>query len=911
MQSLRHLFAYSRRLAFAAAAGLLLLNTANAQIDQSRGADPSVDYASLVQYGPWDDRNYQLTAADIGLLPEGDQYLANVPAFFKVFIRREQPQLGIFYPRSALQYFQIKFGGLMQDGVVNREGLGLHYFTDKSNPVTPKGAVKGFSPTVEVPLATGVSGNEVTVEMSPVNNMLGVAGSNQSGGQALYYTTDGALTWNLSQTNPSSCCDPTVDWGHDGTFVVQADLSSTIGVRAFRSADNGQTWSSPIVITSSGSDKEFIHVDRSTSSSYTDYVYITYHNSNTMQFVRSIDEGVSYQTPISFGSEPTGIGSDITTDPAGNIYYLYPTLGPSPAPQIRVLKSTDGGATFSAGVKVADLNGRFDFPIPSMESREAFIYVSADVDVNTGDIYVAWTDETDDSNGAGNGSASQNHGWIQVAKSTDQGANWTVLPHPHDTSDSIGSDPIDRYHPWLKVGENGVVHIGFYDTRHFADRTGVDFYYAYSADSGATWNTETRVSGTSLPNLSDGQEWGDYNGLSVVLDKLASTWTDNRSGKVAMAASGLNPAGSPTFSFTSSESTFTLCDGDTDLTTLLTVTSLLGYNQPVTLSVTNLPPVLDGESFTTNPVSPTGNSTFAFDTTSGAAGSYTLSLQAAGDEVVARGPGPQIVRTIDLPVDFFDGLPSAQTLVSPADGAINQASGTTLTWAANATASSYRVEMATDAGFTAMVYDQVVDAPDNTFEAAALSPLTTYFWRVTPSNACGTSSASSIYSFTTADGPVVQCSTPGAAIPDNTPAGATDDMVVNAPLERILDLELSVAVTHTYLGDLEVFLEHVATATRVNLIDRQCGGANNMDVTLDDSAAAAVGSDCSGTPIALTGTFQPSNPLSEFNSLNSSGVWRINVVDNAGIDTGTLDEWCLLHTSAALPEEVFVNGFED
>ncbi len=58
---------------------------AAAQIAQVRGMDQRVDYRSLTRYGPWDDRNYNVTRADLALIPEKDQYLHNIPVFFKVF----------------------------------------------------------------------------------------------------------------------------------------------------------------------------------------------------------------------------------------------------------------------------------------------------------------------------------------------------------------------------------------------------------------------------------------------------------------------------------------------------------------------------------------------------------------------------------------------------------------------------------------------------------------------------------------------------------------------------------------------------------------------------------------------------------------------------------------------------------
>ena len=130
-----------------------------------------------------------------------------------------------------------------------------------------------------------------------------------------------------------------------------------------------------------------------------------------------------------------------------------------------------------------------------------------------------------------------------MAKSTDQGATWTILAHPHDTSDSVSSSPVDRFHPWLKVGEDGVVHIAYYDTRNSTNRTGVDFYYTRSTNGGVSWESEQRFSTATSPNLTDLQEWGDYNALSVVMDTVVLGWTDNRTAndptsgddKVAMA----------------------------------------------------------------------------------------------------------------------------------------------------------------------------------------------------------------------------------------------------------------------------------------------------------------------------------------------------------------------------------------
>jgi len=517
-------------------------------IDNELGVDSTLDYKLLKDMGPWDDRNYQLTKSDIDILPPNDQYLANVPLFFKIQYRKQHPETGRHYPRSLYQNFNGNYGGLLVDGIWYKSELGLGNVTDETYGKIPNRLIEKAASN-EIALEAGVSGDESSIECNPVNKNNCVAGTNTQNGQTMYYSTDAGVTWTKSQTNPnSSCCDPTVDWSADGTRVYQGDLrrsGSSIGVRWSVSTDQGVTWGPMQNITTSGSDKEYMHVDRSQSSPYKDNIYMTWHDGNVMQFARSTNLGGSFSTPLSFTSEPVGIGSDITTDSAGNVYYVYPST--SNGAGVRLLKSTNGGASFSSGTQIKPLNGNFDIKIPAMETRRAFIYTSADVDRNNDTIYVAWTDETNSS--AGGNTASQNQAWIRVAKSTNGGSSWTDCAAPH------AIDSQDRFHPWIKVGEDSTVHIGYYDTRHSNNRTGVDFYYSTSTNACASW-TENRFSTQTSSNLTDGQEWGDYNGLSVVLDKIAMTWTDNRSGKATFVGTDTiasNPGGnqSPVASFTS------------------------------------------------------------------------------------------------------------------------------------------------------------------------------------------------------------------------------------------------------------------------------------------------------------------------------------------------------------------------
>jgi hypothetical protein len=91
------------------------------EIDPAKGADDRVDYAELVRFGPWDDRNYDLTREDLELLSPNEEELQEpIPAFYRVLLRRSWPELQsegpAQYPRSAPLMFRSSCGGFLYRG---------------------------------------------------------------------------------------------------------------------------------------------------------------------------------------------------------------------------------------------------------------------------------------------------------------------------------------------------------------------------------------------------------------------------------------------------------------------------------------------------------------------------------------------------------------------------------------------------------------------------------------------------------------------------------------------------------------------------------------------------------------------------------------------------------------------------
>jgi hypothetical protein len=731
----------------------------NATIVQAQGVDQRVDYASLRRFGPWDDRNYQLTQEDIALLPADDEYRYGVPAFFKIERRMEGIAegypIGEHYPRELDKDFLIRYGGLLQNGVLHRRGLGIYYHPDPANPPPPviytsDPIVKAlpFSVPVNGETAMAIGDNETSLKYNPVNPLIVIAGSNGPGGQNHNYSNDGGATWFSAGVLPSTCCDPAMEWSADGTVAYAATLPSAGGLRAglSRSVDNGQSWGPVIIVSTGSSDKEWIHVDKSPTSPYLENVYLTWHQGNVMFFSRSTNKGVTWSTPISFPSAARGIGSDITTDSAGNIYYIWPSSGASTA-NIYMVKSTDGGVTFGAPVIVQPLFDTFDFPIPSMESRRAFIYISADTDrtggAYDGRIYAAYTALHPSSGGT----TSTNHAWIQVAYSDDGGATWALTTTPHSEADIA---TIDRYHPWLEVDEGGAVHIGFYDTRNSPARTGVDFYYNYSVDGGTTWLDETRVSAVTSVNIANGQEWGDYNGIAAGPIEAAMSWTDNRPGGGQKSYVGRvqNLAASPTFLMSGTPLTQSVCAPTSTPVSLtpvdIDVGAISGFNTPVNLGFGPGLPIGFSGFFTVTPVVPPSASQAILSVTNAAA--------TGPNALILRGSSGGVDKDLAFEVIVSTAIPGGTTLTAPADNALNIPALPTFNWTASSQAESYLIEIATDIGFGNIILSQSVS--DISFvPAAALPTNTQLYWRVTASNICGPSVVSATFTFHTVSAP--------------------------------------------------------------------------------------------------------------------------------------------------------------
>ena len=129
-------------------------------------------------------------------------------------------------------------------------------------------------------------------------------------------------------------------------------------------------------------------------------------------------------------------------------------------------------------------------------------------------------------------------------------------------------------------------------------------------------------------------------------------------------------------------------------------------------------------------------------------------------------------------------------------------------------------------------------------------------------------------------------------IPDG-PGGNPGRSYLTVPVAReILDVNITFSITHTWVGDLNIYLEAPGGVEHTVQLVFRCGGSQNngdnfTNTTLDDEAATYV---CAANP-PYTGTFQPYDPLYALDGLSAQGQWEFRVTDNAAQDTGSIQAW--------------------
>ncbi len=241
------------------------------------------------------------------------------------------------------------------------------------------------------------------------------------------------------------------------------------------------------------------------------------------------------------------------------------------------------------------------------------------------------------------------------------------------------------------------------------------------------------------------QRWGDYTSLNVDPIDDCTFWyvneylptTSSVGWQLRIGAFKFDECGTPDYYLGATPASQEICAPANAVYTI-NVGSVASYTDPVTLSASSLPGSATA-GFAPNPVTPPGSSTLTIGNTGTISpGLHTFSVDGASTSGVHS-------KSLDLTV--YAAAPAAPTLTAPADGAVNVPVRPTFTWSAAAGASSYFLEVATDLGFSNVIYSATVAGTSHT-PGSDLPSNTTLYWRVTAGNPCGPQ-VSGIFSFGT------------------------------------------------------------------------------------------------------------------------------------------------------------------
>ncbi|MDE2459851.1 MAG: exo-alpha-sialidase, partial [Gammaproteobacteria bacterium] len=277
------------------------------------------------------------------------------------------------------------------------------------------------------------------------------------------------------------------------------------------------TWSNPATLILDGAsafnDKETITADPNNSN----YVYAVWDRlDNTGRgpayFARSTDGGNTWLTAVPIydpGVNNQTIGNEIVGLPDGTIVDVFEeidsTSGNNATTAIKVMRSIDHGATWSAPVSVAaDLSVGTRDPNTGQAVRDGGFLPQMAAGAG-GKLAVVWQDSRF-SNGQ--------HDGIARSQSSDDGQTWSAPVE-------INSVPsVEAFTPSVAILADGTIGVSYFDFRNNTSNPAqliTDYWFTSSTD-GVHWS-EQHISGPfdlDLAPNAEGLFLGDYQSLAVI-----------------------------------------------------------------------------------------------------------------------------------------------------------------------------------------------------------------------------------------------------------------------------------------------------------------------------------------------------------------------------------------------------------
>lgn len=301
-----------------------------------------------------------------------------------------------------------------------------------------------------------------------------------------------------------------------------------------------------------------------------DYIHITYTDfffgapclGTSIEYVRSTDGGATFSSPIVLdrvcGFIPFLQGSHVAVGNGNDVYVAWESYpnGFRPGRQIKLRKSTNGGATFPApAIVVSGVTAvGSGFYVQGL-FRDFLDFQGLAVDTtggsNSGNVYVTWQDgrnlnQPDPFGFVGGGclvgsAPGYCFGDILFARSLDGGGTWSPSVRVNDDPISL---KVDQMFPAVEVDKDGQLFVVFYDRRRDSRNFLIDTFVAKSHNAGETWDNH-RVTTNNFAAIHDEDGvvnpvyMGDYVGIAAdhagFGDGVIVAWGDNSLGNPNVA----------------------------------------------------------------------------------------------------------------------------------------------------------------------------------------------------------------------------------------------------------------------------------------------------------------------------------------------------------------------------------------
>ena len=311
-----------------------------------------------------------------------------------------------------------------------------------------------------------------------------------------------------------------------------------------------------------------------------------------------------------------------------------------------------------------------------------------------------------------------------------------------------------------------------------------------------------------------------------------------------------------------------------------TYNTFLDFDETTVFSATGNP---EGTTVTFNPASASLDNTSVELTISGITVENTDLY-----EISIIGTATTATKESFVNLNVYSSTISSPVLTSPENNATNILKPVELVWESDDNVTEYQIDIALDESFLTIL--ETSNVTTNLYSPETLDPDTIYYWRVMGKNSCGESSFSTVFNFKTENetcGSIASSDTP-LSIPDNSTTGVSS--VINITENKtITDINVTVNITHTWVGDLTLTLVSPLGVSVVLSSNNGDEGDGYVNTIFDYDASTSIGS----ASAPFTGTFKPTGNLSVFNDEESYGEWTLLVVDGVADDTGQIDDWTI------------------